>query len=201
MKNFSDVDLVEEIRAGSHAAFGVLMKRYEKAVYRIGYFYTKQPEHAMDITQNVFLKIYEKISTFKSSGSFKPWLMRIAQNESISWLRKNRRYQEEVELTPLNAPNLQAVQESEIARRERKELVMNELQELNPRQQMVISMRYFEDMPIREIAAVLECTDGTVKSILFRSLEKLRNRMTLKRSENNEGMSTFPKDHPELRNG
>ena len=101
----------------------------------------------------------------------------------------------------MNAPNLQAVQESEVTRRERRELLMNELQELNPRQQMVISMRYFDDMPIREIAAVLECTEGTVKSILFRSIEKLRNRLTLKRSENHEGMSTFPDDHPELHSG
>jgi RNA polymerase sigma-70 factor (ECF subfamily) len=201
MKHFSDEDLVEEIRAGSHAAFGVLMKRYERAVYRIGYFYTKQPEHAMDITQNVFLKTYEKLAQFKSSGSFKPWLMRIAQNESISWLRKNRRYQEQVELTPLNAPNLQPVQEKEVTRREQRELLMNELKELNPRQQMVLSMKYFDDMPIREIAAVMECTDGTVKSILFRGLEKLRNRMTLNRSERHEGMSKLPDDHPELRSG
>lgn len=201
MKHFSDEDLVEEIRAGSHAAFGVLMKRYERAVYRIGYYYAKQPEHAMDITQNVFLKTYEKLDLFKSSGLFKPWLMRIAQNESISWLRKNRRHQDQVELTPMNSPDIRPVQEEEVARREQRELLMNELQELNPRQQMVISMRYFEGMPIREIAAVLECTDGNVKSVLFRSLEKLRNRLTLKRSESHEGMSKFPNDNPELRSG
>jgi RNA polymerase sigma-70 factor (ECF subfamily) len=201
MKHFSDEDLVEEIRAGSHVAFGVLMKRYERVVYRIGFYYAKQPEHAMDITQNVFLKTYEKLALFKGTGSFKAWLMRITHNESTNWLRKNRRYKEEVELTPLNAPNLQPVQEKEVARREHREILMNELQELNPKQQMVVSMRYFEDMPIREIAGVLECTDGVVKSILFRSLEKLRNRLTLKRRENHEGMSKFPNDDSELRSG
>ena len=101
----------------------------------------------------------------------------------------------------MNAPNLQPVQENEVAKREYRELLMNELQELNPKQQIAISLRYFEDMSIREIAGVLECTDGVVKSILFRSLEKLRNRLTLKRRENHEGMSKFPNDDSELRSG
>ena len=68
MKHFSDEDLVEEIRAGSHVAFGVLMKRYERVVYRIGFYYAKQPEHAMDITQNVFLKTYEKLALYQGHG-------------------------------------------------------------------------------------------------------------------------------------
>ncbi len=201
MKHFSDEDLVEEIRTGSHVAFGVLMKRYERLVYRIGFYYARQPEHAMDITQNVFLKTYQKLDLFKGTGSFKAWLMRITHNESASWLRKNRRHQDDVELTPANHPDLQPVQENEVTRREHRELLLDEMRGLNPKQQMAISLRYFEDMSIREIAGVLECTDGVVKSILFRSLEKLRNRLTLRRRENHEGMPKFPDDNPELRSG
>ena len=201
MKQFSDEDLIEEIRAGSQVAFGALMQRYERLVYRIGYYYARQPENAMDITQNVFMKTYQKLDLFKGTGSFKAWLTRIAHNESASWLRKSRRYRDDVELTPFNTPDLKPVQDDEVARKEHRELLMNEIRELNPRQQMAISLRYFEDMSIREIAAVLECTDGVVKSILFRSLEKLRNRMTLKRRDNNEGMPRFPGDDTELRSG
>ena len=201
MKHFSDEELVQEIRTGSQVAFGVLMKRYERVVYRIGFSYAKEPEHAMDITQNVFLKTYEKLALFKGTGKFKAWLMRLTYNECTDWLRKNRRFKQDVELTPVNTPILQPVQEKEMARREYREILINEMQELNPKQQMVLSLRYFEDMPIREIANVMECTDGNVKSILFRSLEKLRNRLTLKRRENHEGMPKFPKDNPGLRSG
>jgi len=201
MKHFSDEDLVEEIRAGSQVAFGVLMQRYERLVYRIGYYYARQPENAMDITQNVFLKTYQKLELFEGSGSFKAWLTRIAHNESASWLRKNRRYQDDVELNAVNAPNLQPVQDSELTRREYRELLLDEMRELNPRQQTAISLRYFEEMSIREIAEVLECTDGVVKSILFRSLEKLRNRMTLRWKGDHEGMPGLPGDNPELRSG
>lgn len=201
MRQFSDEELIEEIRAGSQVAFGVLMNRYERLVYRIGYYYARQQESAMDITQNVFLKCYQKLGLFKGTGTFKAWLARIAHNESASWLRANRRRGDAVELTTVNAPHISPVQENETARREYREILMDEIRELNPKQQMAVSLRYFEGMSIREIAGVLECTDGVVKSILFRSLEKLRNRLTLRRSENNEGMSKFPGDNPELFGG
>ena len=84
MKNFSDNDLVTEIRNGSQVAFGVLMKRYERLVYRVGFSYAWQPDSAMDISQTVFLKVYQKLDMFKGSGPFKAWLMRIAHNESVS---------------------------------------------------------------------------------------------------------------------
>ena len=198
---FGDEELVEEIRAGSHVAFGLVMARYERLVYRIGFHYSRQPESAMDITQNVFLKTYLKLDLFKGTGSFKSWLLRIAHNESASWLRKNRRYMDDVELTPVNTPGLQPVQESEVVRWEQRKLLIDKLQELNSRQRLAVSLRYFEDMSIREIAGVLECTDGVVKNILFRSLKKLRNRLNSRRRENNESVSRFPEDNPELRSG
>ena len=201
MRQFSDEDLIEEIRAGSQVAFGVLMNRYERLVYRIGYYYARHPENAMDITQNVFLKCYQKLGLFKGAGTFKAWLTRIAHNESASWLRTNRRHRDQVELTPVNSPHLEPVQEHETLRREYRELLMDEMRELNPRQQVAVSLRYFEDMSIREIAGALECTEGVVKSVLFRSLEKLRNRLTFRQRDDNEGMSTLPGDNPELRSG
>lgn len=186
MKHFNDNDLIEEIRNGSQVAFGVLMKRYERLVYRIGFSYAWQPEYAMDITQTVFLKIYQKLDLYRGTGSFKAWLMRIAHNESASWLRINRRYQKERELTQENTPEHLPDQEIKINLQQQRELLKEEILELNPKQQMALSMRYFADMSIREIAGVLKCTDNVVKNILFRSLEKLRNRLTLKRRENHE---------------
>ena len=141
------------------------------------------------------------MALFKGSGSFKAWLMTITHNECTDWLRKNRRYKQDVEITPATTPILQPVQENEVARREYRELLTSEMLELNEKQQLAVSLRYYEDMPIKEIAEVLDCTVGSVKSILFRSLEKLRNRLTLKWSENHEGMPKFPKDNRGLYRG
>ena len=84
----SDEALVDEIRARSQLAFGLLIKRYQRLVYRIGFHHVRNSEAALDVTQNVFLKAHQKLDSLKGSGAFKSWLLRIAHNESVSWLRK-----------------------------------------------------------------------------------------------------------------
>jgi RNA polymerase sigma-70 factor (ECF subfamily) len=180
---FSDEALIGEIRKGSQLAFAQLMKRYERLVYRVGYRHARNPEGAMDITQNVFLKTHQKLDSFTAAGPFKAWLMRIAQNESLSWLRRHRNDQVTDELNEGNAPILYVVPEHEVARHDDRAMIYAELQRLNEKQQLAVSLRYFEGFSLREIAAVLDCSEGSVKSILFRSLEKLRNRLTFQRRD------------------
>jgi RNA polymerase sigma-70 factor (ECF subfamily) len=178
---FSDEELVEEVRKGSQLAFGLLMKRYERLVFRIAMNHVKNPDSAMDVTQNAFIKTYEKLDSYTGSGPFKAWLLRITYNESLNWIRRARKDQLTESLTEKNAPVLHAVQENEMGREEDQALIRTGLVKLNARQQLAISLRYFEGFSLREIAAVLECSDGSVKSILFRSLEKLRNTITIQK--------------------
>ena len=177
----SDEALVDEIHSGSTLAFGVLMKRYERLVYRIAFNHAKNPDSAMDITQNVFLKAHRKLDSYSGSGLFKAWLLRIAYNESISWFRQQRNERVTEELTQVNAPVLRAVQVDEIARQEYQDILFSELKKLSSKQRLAVSLRYFEDFSLREIATVLDSSEGAVKSILFRSLEKLRKTMTFQR--------------------
>jgi RNA polymerase sigma-70 factor (ECF subfamily) len=179
--HLSDEALVDEVNSGSTLAFAVLMKRYEKLVYRIAFCHAKNQDCALDITQNVFLKAHQKLDTYSGSGLFKSWLLRIAYNESISWFRRHKDERITEELTPLNTPALRAVQVDEIARDESRNILLGELKKLSSKQQLAVSLRYFEGFSLREIAAVIDCTEGAVKSILFRSLEKLRNTTTFQR--------------------
>lgn len=171
----SDEALVDEVRTGSTLAFGLLMKRHEKCVYRIAYGYTRSPDQAMDVTQNVFLKAHHNIDSYGGTGTVAAWLMTIARNESASWLRKYRNDQFHEEITPVNEPVLAPVQEHEVERHQLRVLLRNELRRLNPREILALNLRYFEDCSLKEIARVLDTSEGTVKSILFRSIEKLRN--------------------------
>jgi RNA polymerase sigma-70 factor (ECF subfamily) len=198
---FNDQTLIEEIRAGSHVAFESLMKRYERAVYLTVYPYVRQPDSAMDISQEVFTRVYRGLGSYSGKGSFTAWLMTVAHNESKSWLRKHRRHQGHDEWTPENDRACAPGQEINVARRESREMLLEEMQQLNPRQRMAVSLRYFEEMSIREVADVLDCSVGVVKSILFRSLEKLRNRLTLPQRDDHDGMSRISDDNPELRSG
>ena len=177
----SDEALVGEVQSGSTLAFGLLMKRYERLVYRIAFDYAKNPDSAMDITQNVFLKAHAHLDSFAGTGVFKAWLLRIARNESISWFRLQRKDRLTDELTADNAPVLRAVQVDEVERHEQRAVIHTELKKLSEKQRVAVSLRYFEEFSLREIAAVLEVSEGNVKSILYRGLEKLRNTTTFRR--------------------
>jgi RNA polymerase sigma factor (sigma-70 family) len=177
----SDDVLIDEIHSGSTLAFGVLMKRYERLVYRIAIDYAKNPDCAMDITQNVFLKAHKNLTSYSGAGVFKAWLLRIAYNESISWFRQHKNERVTEELTPVNTPVLRSVQVDEVARKEYQDIIFSELNKLSSKQRLAVSLRYFEEFSLREIAAVFNSSEGAVKSILFRSLEKLRNTTTFQR--------------------
>ncbi len=174
---FSDNDLIEEIRGGSQSAFEQLIRRHETYVFRIGYAHARQTEGALDIVQNVFLRVYDRLGSYKGRSTFRTWLTRVAQNESLNWVRSQQRHTGHVELNPANTPVLAPVQESAVLHREQKRLLLDEIERLNPRQRQAVQMRYFEKMPVREIAEVLECSENQVKNILFRSLRKLRKRL------------------------
>ena len=175
--HFSDHDLIDEILAGSHAAFERLIKRHEEHVYRIGYSYARQVEGALDISQNVFLKVHDRLGSYDRRSAFRTWLTRVAQNESVNWLRSQQRHTGHEELTPGNMPSYQPVQESAVLHQENKRLLLDEVHRLNPRQSQALTLRYFENMALREIAAVLGCSENQVKSILFRGMQKLRQRL------------------------
>ena len=171
--SLSDRELIEEIRAGSAPAFELLMRRYEKLVYKIAFTSTGNTDSAMDVSQNVFLKVHSKLPTFRESGNFKSWIARITMNESINWHRKGRRHQA-AELNEEIATDQRSSQGELVNDKEKWALLKRSILELNPKQQLAVALRYFEGMSIGEISTALECSEGSAKSILFRSLGKMR---------------------------
>ncbi len=177
MAEQSERALIVEVRARSVTAFEDLMKSYEGLVYRTCFGYTRNRDYALDVTQEVFVKVYEKIASFRGSGSFKGWLLRITHNESLNWIRSRARHGEHDELTTANSPDLEARQENDLSQQESRDLIGTALLHLNPRQRKALTLRYFERMSISKISSLLECSEGTTKNILFRSLRKLRDQL------------------------
>jgi RNA polymerase sigma-70 factor (ECF subfamily) len=174
--DFSDQELVGEIRSGSNVAFEQLMRRYRRLVYRVAYGFTRDGESAMDVTQNTFLKAHARLGSWRGEGDLKNWIARIAANEAMNWKRSERRHptcelDEAVFLQP-DPP-----QEEKLHEREIHQALHKSLSSLNPRHRLAVVLRYFQGMSTREISAVLECSEGTARNILFRSLRKLRTTM------------------------
>ena len=175
--HLSDQDLIDEIRGGSRAAFGQLMERHERRVYHLAWSYVRQEDAALDICQNVFVKVHRGLGSFDRRAAFTTWLTRIACNESLNWLRSQRRHRSCEELTDVNAPACLPVQEAQVLGDERHRRLLAEVDRLNDSQRQAVLLRYFEQMPLRQVAEVMDCSEGAVKSLLFRSLEKLRRTM------------------------
>ncbi len=168
----SDEELIEEIRGGSSLAFERLMTRYERLVFKVAFGVTGEREAAKDVTQSVFLKVHGKLGSLRSAGVFRSWIARIAMNESFNWNRTQRRHeasQLQEDLAAAGRP-----QEDTLRERETWDLVRRALATLQPKHRAAVALRYFEGLSIREIGSVLGCSDGVVKSILFRSVQKMR---------------------------
>jgi RNA polymerase sigma-70 factor (ECF subfamily) len=177
----TDDMLISEIRDGHLKAFDELMQQHQKQVYHVAYSYTKNEDHALDITQNVFLKVYENLHKFRGQSQFKTWMLRIAYNESNNWIKKNKHNM------TLDNPDIVASaddQESNYLAQENRVHMLRCLYNLNTRYRLAVILRYFENYSVREIAAVLKCNEGVVKNMLFRSMQKLKNALQKEHKEN-----------------
>lgn len=176
-----DNDLALAVQEGSHAAFEELVRRYQGRVYAVAYRVTGNREDALDVAQDALLKAYRKIHTWKPTGIFLSWLLRLTTNQSIDHLRRKKRQpQEQLDeafipesagagIEPVTFSTETAVRAGEIEDR-----LHEALHVLSPMQKTVFVLRHFEGLQLDEIARELGCTVGSVKVHLFRALKKLR---------------------------
>jgi len=152
------------------------MRRYSRLAYKVAYGFLGDVESAMDVTQATFLKVHERLDSWRGEGDLKNWIARIAANESLSLVRSRKRHP----TTPLEDDlflQSDATQERGIDALDTREALRRSLESLNPRQRLAVILRYFRDMSPRQISTVLECSEGTARNILFRGLRKLRSEL------------------------
>jgi len=174
----NDFDLISNTLDGDLSAYDELMQRYEHLVYKISFGFGKNKENALDITQNVFIKCYQKMAQFKSKSSFKSWLVKISYNEGVNWVRSNQRFNNQENIDDhADLASIAISNEDEYLAKENKSQLIHCLYNLNTRYRLAVVLRYFEEMPIKEIAQTLQCSEGVVKNMLFRSLRKLKENL------------------------
>ena len=175
MQETSDDLLVREANAGRLESFDRLMLRYQKLVCKVAMNYVKDKQSGLDVTQNVFLKAYKNLDHVKAEGMFKPWLLRITYNESINWLRKRKNHESHEELDENDMASGETPhQEDRVLLKEDQGRVLDGLRQLNPKYRMAVALRYAEGLRVREIADVMGCSEGMVKSLLFRGVRQIK---------------------------
>jgi RNA polymerase sigma-70 factor (ECF subfamily) len=178
--------LVRDAKAGNHGAFGELVRRYQDRVYTIILGQLLSREDALDLTQEVFLKAHRRLVDFREDCVFYTWLYRIAVNSCIDFARRRRRQQEpfSLESEVLAEAGYEPVDERAGADPERslvnKELgalLRNAVQALPEPLRLAVILHDVEGLPQKEIADIMGCPLGTVKSRIQRGRYELRDRL------------------------
>lgn len=184
MKSLDDKALALALQSGDEAAFDEIVSRFQGRVYAVAYRVVGNREDALDVSQEVFIKVYRKIDTWKPTGGFLPWILRMTTNHSIDHIRRKKRYPEQ-SLEEAFVPTSEgaAVEpasmrtETEVHGREIEARIQRALPVLSRSQREVFLLRHYEGLQLAEIAESMECTVGSVKVHLFRALKKLQNEL------------------------
>lgn len=179
--NSQDLDstLVERCLAGNAEAWEDLVRQHTRRVYGICYRFTGRDSDAQDLTQDVFLRVFRALGSFRAAeGCFATWLTRLTRNLLIDHYRRTRNQritdsiEEQLPRVEQGAVAL-ARPDSQLAGREASEMLQSALGRLSPELRETIILRDLQDMEYREIASVLEIPEGTVKSRLNRGRAEL----------------------------
>ena len=172
--NDPDIALVERCRNGDWAAFTELVVRYQRPIYNAAFWMLRRAEDANDITQIVFLKVAERLDEYDPRFKFFSWIYRIAVNESLNLLRRNKREEaldEEIDLPgPESADPERQASAAEVAGRIRSALMKMTLND-----RAVLTLRHFSECGYEEIGQILDLDQKTVKSRLFEARQRLRD--------------------------
>lgn len=174
-----DTQLVERCLNGEDAAWEELVRTHTRRVYSICFRFTGSDIEAQDLTQDVFLRLFRSLSSFRArDGVFTVWLARMTRNLLIDHYRKSKlqRASDSIEdrLSVLEAEGPAAMRtDAMLAGREARELIQQALARLSPELREAVILRDLEEMEYREIAGVLSIPEGTVKSRLNRGRAEL----------------------------
>jgi RNA polymerase sigma factor (sigma-70 family) len=183
----AEMELVRRAQQGDLEAYDELVKRYQERIYATVYHMTSNHEDANDLAQDSFIKAFQALKSFKGGSSFYTWLYRIAVNKTINFLkqRKNRVHMSlnDLDFNAENNPDLVALISDKTPRRD---AGLKELQEklnaamlkLSEPHRLVVVLHDVQGMSHEEVAQVMDCNIGTVRSRLFYARQQLQSLLT-----------------------
>lgn len=167
-----DRELAERFRAGDRSAFDMLVRRHQKGVWRVVRRYVTRDADAADITQQVFVRAFRGLAKFRAVATVRSWLYRIAINCALSWVRDHRR-----ELPAEIADDSlteSATAPGRVESAQNGKRLRAAIEQLPPKQRMVLELRVFDDLSFREVAELADCTENTAKVSFHYAVKKLR---------------------------
>lgn len=178
--------LIKEAQRGNILAFERLVKRYDRQVMQVAYNMLNHVQDAEDVYQEIFVRVFKNLRRFKFRSAFSTWLYRVVVNTCINHQRKRRKRPQhslneahensrETWLATLKGNELSP--EDAILNQELSQEITAAVQQLSEKQKAVFVLRHYHGKKLKDIAEILNCTEGTVKNYLFRATQKMQKRL------------------------
>ncbi len=171
----ADLALIARLRQGDQSAFDTLVRQHQKDLFRLAYRMTRNADDAKDLSQEAFVRAYRGLATFDGRSSISTWLYRITVNVCLSHLRQSRGSSEEE--VPETYPDISREPLRELEERELLQAVGEAVAGLPPQQQATVLLRVHHGLPYREIAEIMESSEGTVRANYFHAVARLRSQL------------------------
>jgi len=175
-----DEALIEAVQRGDRNAAATLYDRHVDRVHRICYRIVLDSSQVQDCVQEVWLKVFRKVGQFRCERSFVAWLNTVAANTAIDYYRKLVRRRNHISSSRIR-PNTAATQDNPGNRQMDSALIQKRIRyalaTISPKQRTAFVLRYYEDIPIAQIARTIGCSEGAVRTHIRRSLLALRAKL------------------------
>jgi RNA polymerase sigma factor (sigma-70 family) len=179
MKSLSDQELMRLVQAGDFSPASEIYDRYSSRIYNFAYRFLRNSEAAEDATQEVFVKMLKHANQFHGDAKLSTWLFSITANWCRDYLRKSDNKAKEAEdvLITLPAP-AELAPDRNLERRQNEQMIQKALTALTPEQREAILLSRYQGLSYAEIAQISGCSEGAVKTRVFRAMETLKKALS-----------------------
>ncbi len=183
MPEQEDGELVKQVLAGNDAAYAVLVGRYRSRVFSTASRYTRNGSELEDLAQDIFIRIWKGLKTYRADAPFEHWLMTVTVRTCYDFLRKHRKRREsevlvdEMPVRQMSGDGMfsgDAPEERQRRQREAWEVVQVLLEKLNEKEQLVITLMELEEKSVKEVASLTGWSESNVKVRAYRARNKMR---------------------------
>ena len=167
-----DNELIKKAKNGCITCFEKIVKQYKRQVYKIVISIIKNPIDAEDVTQEVFLKVFESLSKFREKSTFSTWLYRVSINTSLTYLKKNKKNLEFIDEYK-NSKSFSI--EEDIYNKDLLEAIFKEANSLPRKEKLIFILKFKNGFSNKEIAEILKISNASVKANLYHALKRIKN--------------------------
>lgn len=175
MTNQQDHIYIERILKGDSTAFTFLVEKYQSMVFTMALRMLGNREEAEDAAQDAFIKCYKSLQSFKGDSKFSTWMYKIIYHCCLDRIKKNKKMMSSEIIEEVHEGDVGLVEDAlaYLEHQERSEMIQQAISQLATEDQMIITLYYFEEKSLKEIAEVVDISMDNIKIRLFRSRKKL----------------------------